>query len=97
MLWGCYVIISDLLIAGSDYREGAIHLVGGFYSWEGRVEIYLDGEWGIIVDSQHYNHRRDAHVVCRQLGYDTRCELKYCSGHNFVSYNYLCVISRWKC
>ena len=58
--------------SGSDYREGDIRLVGGVYSWEGRVEIYLYGEWGTV--SYYHAHKRDAHVVCRQLGYDTRCE-----------------------
>ena len=61
-----------LIIAGGDYREGDIRLVGGVYNWEGRVEIYLYGEWGGISDEQA--DVRDAHVVCRQLGYDTRCK-----------------------
>ena len=42
------------------------------------MEIYLYGEWGTIT------HRsagtQDAHVVCRQLGYDSRCEYKIISG-----------------
>ena len=36
------------ITAGGDYKEGDIHLVGGSYSWQGRVEIYLYGEWGTI-------------------------------------------------
>ena len=63
--------------AGNDYNEGDIRLVGGSYSWEGRVEIYLNGEWGTITD--YATSAFDAHVVCRQLGYDTRCKLVcYC-------------------
>ena len=38
------------------------------------MEIYLFGEWGTITHDSTNNI--DAQVVCRQLGYDTRC--KYC-------------------
>ena len=37
------------------------------------MEIYLNGEWGTITDDAA--DYRDARVVCRQLGYDIRCEL----------------------
>ena len=63
----------QIYTAGGDYKEGDIHLVGGSYSWEGRVEIYLYGEWGTI--SYHSATAVDAHVVCQQLGYDTTCEI----------------------
>ena len=48
--------------------------MGGFYSWEGRVEIYLDGVWGTIT-ANSADGEDGAHVVCRQLGYDTHCKL----------------------
>ena len=33
----------------------------------------MNGDWGTITDDGA--DFRDARVVCRQLGYDTRCEL----------------------
>lgn len=65
--------IMPVPISGDDDKEGNIRLLGGFYSWEGRVEIFLNGEWGTITRDS--SDRFDAQVVCRQLGYDTRCEL----------------------
>ena len=68
--------------SGEEYHKGDIRLVGGSYSWEGRVEIYLNGEWGTITNTQYHHYEPGvvcdtpaAHVVCRQLGYDTRCEI----------------------
>ena len=69
--------LTYLLYIGTDYKNGDIRLVGGSYSWQGRVEIYLNGEWGTITHDN--TDKMDAHVVCRQLGYDTRCELVVCN------------------
>ena len=67
------IIVLYQSLLGSDYREGDIRLVGGVYSWEGRVEIYLNGEWGTISDDNY--DRQNAHAACRQLGYDTQGEM----------------------
>ena len=48
-----------------SYREGNIGLVGGPHNWEGRMEIFWNGTWGAISDSQWTVN--DARVVCRQL------------------------------
>ena len=50
--------------AYGSYRNGDLRLVGGATNWEGRVEIFWNGDWGAISDSLWST--ADANVVCRQ-------------------------------
>ena len=50
------------LTSGSDVR-----LVGGKHAYEGKVEIFHDGEWRAICD--HGWNFKAANVVCRMLGF----------------------------
>ena len=62
-------------LVGRENKAGDIRLVGGNNPWEGRVEIFLYGEWGTVCGNFAFGD--DAATVCRQLGYSTYGNLTY--------------------
>uniref|UniRef100_A0A8C4X7S2 Neurotrypsin n=1 Tax=Erpetoichthys calabaricus TaxID=27687 RepID=A0A8C4X7S2_ERPCA len=61
----------DVAVACSSEHDANgvpfIRLMDGENAKEGRVEIYISGQWGTICDDGWTD--KDADVVCRQLGY----------------------------
>ena len=65
-IWLLHCTFVDVT-ANDTTAEGTIRLVGGASPLEGRVEIFLLGQWGTVCNL--YWDFADTRVVCLELGY----------------------------
>ena len=66
-----YVNFVNTLV-GVSCNNGDVRLTNGSNKDEGRVEVCFGEEWGTFCDN--FWDRREARVICNQLGYPNSCE-----------------------
>lgn len=50
-------------------KDGTVRLAGGAYPHEGRIEVFLLGQWGTLCGSIHSWNLADATIICQELNY----------------------------
>ena len=66
-------LLSFFSYTPANCTAGDIRLSNGATPLEGRVEVCISGQWGTITDDGFRS--TDARVVCRQLGYNDKCNI----------------------
>ncbi|XP_041378668.1 macrophage scavenger receptor types I and II-like, partial [Gigantopelta aegis] len=56
-----------------------VRLVNGMNSYEGRVEVFHDGQWGSVCDDNF--GVQEARIVCHSLGLQSFNAMSYQSAH----------------
>ena len=62
------IILIGISAVYGSCTHGAVQLVGGSTTNQGRVEVCVGQTWGTVCDYGFYTNY--ARVVCRQLGYN---------------------------
>ena len=84
------VIVTVPVNATKPCTNGAVRLVSGYNSHEGRVEICYSNQWGTVCGRSFTNI--DARVVCRQLGHPAIGEMVCASWHSVYHLHYCFVL-----
>ena len=63
------IYVTGITTACGSCTHGAVRLVNGATTNQGRVEVCVGQTWGTVCDHWSF-YNRDARVVCRQLGYN---------------------------
>ena len=83
-------------LLGTLYHPVAVQLANGSSEVEGRVEVYINGEWGTVCGLSW--DPLDGKVVCRQLGYKgVNRTYSNTSQHNFGEGTGLSWLSDLRC
>ena len=70
LLISCLILSSVQDIVVLAQSNGDVRLVGGEHNYEGRLEIYLKGQWGTFCGSDSTKFSRGAaEAACKQLGF----------------------------
>ena len=69
----CAIVSNSIIVLSVATRNGDLRLIRESISRptysSGRLEIYINGEWGTVCDGSLTFGFDEAGVACRQLGY----------------------------